>query len=391
MEQSQCAHCEGGGKELDSVDLRTGTKSFRVCSVCNGTGKVAVDRKYFTQYPDLSLQKFNGLVSQYGKPVSVLIVANHDIRVTFRNGATYILGGFTVGYHGTGPDYTLRMLHQAGFDVSSDEIAGMKPPVCFPTKAEEHSPEEIPTSTQSPLQLGTDCLKAGRLDEAIQHLEEAVSENSDDYRPLTLSGIAYAQKGLYSEAVTRLEAAIKLDPSQASLYFNLGEVYRRSGAHEKAREHYQQAVKIEPTYAKAREALKLVSGQTKHRSRFVDQDEGIVVDSQTRLMWQKEDDGDMRTLQESKDYCRSLTLGGYSDWRLPSIDELRTVSEHWNEIFIKTKGDEPYWSSTVMENPTPLPADSPMRYAAKVLFSDGQVNQYFVHYHYYTRAVRSCG
>ncbi len=126
------------------------------------------------------------------------------------------------------------------------------------------------------------------------------------------------------------------------------------------------------------------------RTRFADRADGTVVDTQTGLMWQKQDDGVKRTLRESDKYCRRLTLGGFADWRLPTIDELRSVSAHWNAVFQDTKTDDPYWSSIILANPSPQAMPS-QEYAAKVMFSDGDINQYFIHYHYYTRAVRHCG
>jgi hypothetical protein len=97
--------------------------------VCNGTGSVAAEKSHFTEYPDLSLQKALQLMQRHGKPVEICIAGDHDIRVLFTDGSRYILGGFTVGYRGTGPDYTERLLDAAGFNVSIDEIAEMKPPV----------------------------------------------------------------------------------------------------------------------------------------------------------------------------------------------------------------------------------------------------------------------
>lgn len=41
--------------------------------------------------------------------------------------------------------------------------------------------------------------------------------------------------------------------------------------------------------------------------------------------WQRCDDGNTYLWQEAKDYCDNLVLGGYSDWRLPTNDELRDL------------------------------------------------------------------
>jgi hypothetical protein len=43
-------------------------------------------------------------------------------------------------------------------------------------------------------------------------------------------------------------------------------------------------------------------------------------------MWAKKDNGSDVGWLEASDYCRSLQLGGYSDWRLPTIEELEGIS-----------------------------------------------------------------
>lgn len=129
MDAVECSHCKGTGKEWASMSLDTGKVQYRTCSVCNGTGTVTAEKSHFTTYPDLSLQKALQLMQRHGKPAEICIAGNHDIRVLFGDGSKYILGGFTVGYRGTGPDYTKRLLDAAGFNVSIDEIAEMEPPV----------------------------------------------------------------------------------------------------------------------------------------------------------------------------------------------------------------------------------------------------------------------
>jgi hypothetical protein len=53
-----------------------------------------------------------------------------------------------------------------------------------------------------------------------------------------------------------------------------------------------------------------------------------VVDRKTRLMWQKADDGTKRDWAQAGTYCDELVLGGYSDWRLPRVDELLTIVDY---------------------------------------------------------------
>ena len=129
MEKVKCSHCGGSGKEWASMSLDTGQTQYRTCSVCKGVGSVVADMSHFTEYPDVSLEKAGELILKHGKPVEICIAGNHDIRVLFKDGARYILGGFTVGYRGTGPDYCKQFLNEAGFSVSIDQIAEMEPPV----------------------------------------------------------------------------------------------------------------------------------------------------------------------------------------------------------------------------------------------------------------------
>jgi hypothetical protein len=127
-----CQQCHGTGKELASYSLSTGNKEYRTCSACEGSGvAISTDKQFFTQDPAVSLQNARALIGKLGKPIEVRIEGNHNVLVRFKNGSRYILGGFTVGYRETGPEYTKRFLDAAGFSASIDEIAEMNPPVVF--------------------------------------------------------------------------------------------------------------------------------------------------------------------------------------------------------------------------------------------------------------------
>ena len=53
--------------------------------------------------------------------------------------------------------------------------------------------------------------------------------------------------------------------------------------------------------------------------------EGVYLDPETKLMWTTEDNGEDISWQQANEYAKELTLGGYSDWRLPTIDELEKL------------------------------------------------------------------
>ena len=53
-----------------------------------------------------------------------------------------------------------------------------------------------------------------------------------------------------------------------------------------------------------------------------------VTDLNSRLIWQRTDDGVQRTWANAVTYCEALALGGFSDWRLPSRHELVSIADY---------------------------------------------------------------
>jgi len=82
---------------------------------------------------------------------------------------------------------------------------------------------------------------------------------------------------------------------------------------------------------------------------------GYVIDNLTKLMWQDtketEDIKNRKTWQEAIDYCKSLTLGEFNTWRVPTIKELTYLSYAGTDYKNNFKefsyiGNSGYWSST---------------------------------------------
>lgn len=55
---------------------------------------------------------------------------------------------------------------------------------------------------------------------------------------------------------------------------------------------------------------------------FIAGNKGIVLDRKTGLMWAARDNGEDITWHDAKKYCEDYHAGGYTDWRMPTIDEL---------------------------------------------------------------------
>jgi hypothetical protein len=55
-------------------------------------------------------------------------------------------------------------------------------------------------------------------------------------------------------------------------------------------------------------------------------------DPVTHLMWAARDNGKNVTWPEANTYCGSLTLGGFSNWRLPTVDELASIYDETQDV-----------------------------------------------------------
>jgi hypothetical protein len=70
-------------------------------------------------------------------------------------------------------------------------------------------------------------------------------------------------------------------------------------------------------------------------------------DNRTGLMWQDDKTSKM-THQKAVEYCKNLS--GYNDWRLPNVDELKSIVDYTRtpaiiEGFENTESSD-YWTST---------------------------------------------
>ena len=61
---------------------------------------------------------------------------------------------------------------------------------------------------------------------------------------------------------------------------------------------------------------------------YIDNKDGTITDTKTRLMWQAVTPIESMSWQDARKYCKSLELAGYRDWRLPTINELISIVEY---------------------------------------------------------------
>jgi hypothetical protein len=118
---------------------------------------------------------------------------------------------------------------------------------------------------------------------------------------------------------------------------------------------------------------------------FKDNEDGTVTDFTTRLMWKKIADKKM-TWEEALTYCENLNYAGYTDWRLPNINELISLVDYSQNdpciagSFFPDTQSLPYWSSTTNSL---VP-----KHAWMVIFNHGNVGSNAKKKEYLVRPVR---
>ena len=118
---------------------------------------------------------------------------------------------------------------------------------------------------------------------------------------------------------------------------------------------------------------------------FTNNGNGTVTDTKTDLMWQQGESSAM-TWEAALSYCEGLTLGNHSDWRLPNIKELESLTDDTrfspaiDTTFFPNAKSSIYWSSTTYAYITSAAWD--------VYFGNGNVYYDSKSYNGYVRCVR---
>ncbi len=97
----------------------------------------------------------------------------------------------------------------------------------------------------------------------------------------------------------------------------------------------------------------------------------IVLDKVTGLMWQKTDDNIQRDWYNASNYCQSLkppAISDWSDWRLPSVDELMSIVNYG--LY------EPAISAVA------FPVPKLLRYWSALTYASNSANAWSVHFRY---------
>ena len=118
---------------------------------------------------------------------------------------------------------------------------------------------------------------------------------------------------------------------------------------------------------------------------LIENGNGAVTDNRTGLVWQQDEPGYM-TWDSALSYCEGLSLGGHSDWRLPNIKELESLTDDTRDNsaidtdFFPNVYASVYWSSTT------YPYYTPAAWGVNAYY--GFVGNYDKYRNFYVRCVR---
>ena len=108
---------------------------------------------------------------------------------------------------------------------------------------------EVPAAARLAFERATEALAAGRVDEAEQGFLALTKSSPELGGPFANLGLIYRRAGKLEQAVTQLEQAVRVAPDQPVYLNQLGIAYRELGRFADARRAYEKAIELAPAYA----------------------------------------------------------------------------------------------------------------------------------------------
>jgi DNA-binding response OmpR family regulator len=99
------------------------------------------------------------------------------------------------------------------------------------------------------LEQAVDSYKAGRIDEAISHLQRGIAIDPLAFRLRFQLGLLFGRRGQVYEAVSELETAVSVNPQHFPAVKNLAILYQKAGFRNKAVETWERALALAPDEA----------------------------------------------------------------------------------------------------------------------------------------------
>jgi DNA-binding response OmpR family regulator len=116
---------------------------------------------------------------------------------------------------------------------------------CLRKEAPGEAPD-VSGEAEAALNAGVEAYKAGRLDEAIEHLKRGIGIDPLAYRLHFHLGLLYGKQGRVYDAVSELETAVEVNSRHFPAVKNLAILYQKAGFRNKAVEMWQRALSLAP-------------------------------------------------------------------------------------------------------------------------------------------------
>jgi DNA-binding response OmpR family regulator len=113
----------------------------------------------------------------------------------------------------------------------------------------KRDPEYLSAEAEKALTDGIAAYKAGKIDEAIEHLKRGLAIDPLAYRLHFHIALLYGKKGQIYEGIQELEKAIDLHPTHFAALKNLAVLYEKAGFKNKAVEMWERCVAAAPDEA----------------------------------------------------------------------------------------------------------------------------------------------
>ncbi len=122
--------------------------------------------------------------------------------------------------------------------------------------------EAVPMSWQAHARWGADLLEQGRVNEAVEQLQEAIELRPTTAAPFCDFGRALRQVGRFAEASDQFKQAIEIAPNSAQAHAEYGKTLFGLSETDKGRKHLLRAVELAPENAGIRYDLALAEARS---------------------------------------------------------------------------------------------------------------------------------
>lgn len=199
---------------------------------------------------------------------------------------------------------------------------------CYSGSPSEREADRVPpavVSPPSPESQVENYMASARGNSSNGNYAAAINEYNHVLR--IQPGNQDAQRGLADAQAAQQQQAEKERLRQIAQLITTAQGNCSQGNFAAAIDSYNRVIGMDQGNQAARNGLAVAQASQQRQVEIIRQQTAASewVDLQTRLMWTMNDDGKDTKWKEANQYCEELRTGGFSDWRLPSIDELGTI------------------------------------------------------------------